>query len=189
MFSIEYAVYLFILATWLALLEVQIEGKDSWAVKLPCWRPNPDWIVSRIYSKIMGGLPLTGYHAVMFSFVFVILHFPLFTGTSWKLSEEMKICSAYFLLSPTWDFLYFVWNPYFFLIKDNPNAIVRHKTWILKLFPADYTAAIAISLAFIVVAALLLKNSAVVLQWLRTVGVLAILTSITSIVQILRGQA
>jgi len=189
MFSIKYTIFLFVIATWLALLEVQIEGKNSWASALPCWRPDSNWIVSRIYSKTMGGLPLTGYHTVMFSFVFVILHIPFFSETSWTLANEMKVCSAYFLLSPNWDFLYFVWNPYFFLIKNDPNAIANHKTWVLGLFPADYTAAIAISLAFIIIAAVLMKNSAVILQWLRTVGILGILTLITSIVQILRGRA
>lgn len=189
MFSIKFAVFLFMLATWLALLEVQIEGKNSWAAALPCWRANPNSIVAKIYSKIMGGLPLTGYHAVMFSFVFVILHFPFFTNTSWKISEEMKVCSAYFLLSASWDFLYFVWNPYFFLIKDDPNAIANHKTWILGLFPADYTGAVLISLLFIVIAAILVKESTVILQWLRTIGILGILILVSSIFHILRGQS
>jgi hypothetical protein len=189
MLSIKYAVYLFVLATWLALLEVQIEGKNSWASALPCWRPkNPKWIVARVYSKIMGGLPLTGYHAVMFSFVFVILHFPFFSDTSWKLSEEMKVCSVYFLLAPSWDFLYFVWNPYFFLVKDDPNAIENHKTWLLGLFPADYTGSIVISLAFIGIVALLLKGPAVIGQWLITVGILGFLVLGSALVQVLINE-
>lgn len=189
MFSIKFAIFLFVIATWLALLEVQIEGKNSWAAELPCWRADPDWIVAKIYSKIMGGLPLTGYHAVMFSFVLIILHLPFFVSTSWKISEEMKVWSAYFLLCACWDFLYFVWNPYFFLIKDDPNSIANHKTWILGLLPVDYTGAVVISLVFVVIAATLTKNSVVIFQWLRTIGILGIFILISSIFQILRGRA
>jgi hypothetical protein len=186
MFSVKYAVFLFVLATWLALLEVQIEGKNAWASALPCWRPkNNKWIVARIYSKIMGGLPLTGYHAAMFSFVFVVLHFPFFSDTSWKISEEMKVCSAYFLLAPSWDFLYFVWNPYFFLIKKDPNAIKNHKTWIFfDSLPKDYTEAVLISLLFAIIATLIGWSPVVIFQWLRTIEILLFFIFLSAIFKI-----
>ena len=43
----------FILAFW----EIQIEGKDGWAAKAPCWRIEKGWLV-----KLTGGRPITGYH-------------------------------------------------------------------------------------------------------------------------------
>jgi hypothetical protein len=69
-FSISEVVGLFFLATVLALLEVQVEGKFGWAEKLPCWRPkNPEAFAPRTYSRIMGDRPLTGYHIVFFSLI------------------------------------------------------------------------------------------------------------------------
>jgi hypothetical protein len=189
MFSIKFAIFLCIVATWLALLEVQIEGKNSWASALPCWRANPKSLVAKVYSKIMGGLPLTGYHAVMFSFVLIILHLHFFAGVQWKISEEMKVFSAYFLLCPTWDFLYFVYNPFFFLIKQDPNAIANHKTWILGIFPADYTAAILVSLFFVVMAAILTREIFQIIQWLKTVGTLGLFVFLNAVFQIWRGRA
>ena len=186
--SIGYAIYLFVIATWLALLEVQIEGEHGWAAKLPCWRPSPERLVARIYQKMMGGLPLTGYHAVMFSFVFILLHLSFFTSTSWTIAREMKVCSAYFLLAANWDFLWFVWNPYYTLRGNNPNSIRQHKKWILKIFPADYSKAIAVSLTFALAAAVLSNETTVALQWLRTLLVLVGLTSASCIIQLWRGQ-
>jgi len=34
-------VYFYIIAIFLAILEIQIEGKHGWAEKLPTWRPRP----------------------------------------------------------------------------------------------------------------------------------------------------
>lgn len=188
MFSIGYAIYLFVIATWLALLEVQIEGEHGWAAKLPCWRPNPERLVARMYQKTMGGLPLTGYHAVMFSFVFILLHFPFFTSTSWTIAGEMKVCSVYFLLAVNWDFLWFVWNPHYFLRGNTPNSIRNHKTWIFKIFPADYSKGIAVSLFFAISAAAFLKDLTITFQWLRTLGILGVLTLGTCVVQLWRGR-
>lgn len=35
------AVYVFIMALVLAILEVQIEGINGWAKNIPTWRPDP----------------------------------------------------------------------------------------------------------------------------------------------------
>lgn len=190
MFSIEYAVYLFVIATWLAWLEVQIEGKDSWAAKLPCWRPNPKWIVARIYSWFMGGLPLTGYHAVMFSFVLIILHLPFTAGIKWSIVNQLKVFSVFFILAANWDFLYFVWNPYFTLRGSGSNSITRHKNWLLKIFPKDYSKAIGISFSFVVIAGFLEEGSIaiVITSWIRTLLILGVLTLLSCITQVLRGR-
>jgi len=33
-------IYIFVMATVLALLEIQIEGANGWARNLPTWRPH-----------------------------------------------------------------------------------------------------------------------------------------------------
>ena len=78
MFSLSFFTYLFVLAFFLALLEVQIEGRHGWAKKLPTWRPHAGKWYARLYAKIMGGKELTGYHAAIFGFVLALLHFPFF---------------------------------------------------------------------------------------------------------------
>ena len=46
---IAFLVYILALAVILALWEIQIEGKNGWAEKLPCWRIEKGWIV-----RVMG---------------------------------------------------------------------------------------------------------------------------------------
>ena len=48
----------------LALWEIQIEGKDGWAAKLPAWRIEKGWLV-----RLSGGRPVTGYHFFMTLFL------------------------------------------------------------------------------------------------------------------------
>lgn len=131
-----FSVYLFVLALVLALLEIQIEGPHGWAEKLPCWRPDPDSFLEKAFSKLIGK-PLTGYHISVFTLVFITLHFPFFTGTKWSISEELWTISILLLYSVFWDFLWFVWNPYYGLKKFSSSAIWWHKNW-LGPVPVDY---------------------------------------------------
>lgn len=55
-------IYLFITATVLAILEIQIEGKHGWAKNLPAWRPKGRNPAVRFYSRMMSGKEMTGYH-------------------------------------------------------------------------------------------------------------------------------
>lgn len=190
MFSVKYAVFLFIIANWIALLEVQIEGRNAWASALPCWRANTDSWYSKVYSKIIGGgLPLTGYHALMFSLVFLFLHIPFFVNMPWKIEDELKICSAYFLLCITWDFLYFVWNPYFIVTGNYPNSISNHKTMLLGIFPGDYTVGLMVSFAFTAVACIISSSPRAIENWLNSVYVIAGFSGLTFMIQYLRGKA
>jgi len=80
-------IYLFLLALVLAVLEIQIEGKYGWAHKLPTWRPKKKNIFLKVYKKIMSDREPTGYHMLMFSFVFMILHMPYFFGLALDVSR------------------------------------------------------------------------------------------------------
>lgn len=136
-------IYIFILATILAILEIQIEGAHGWAKNLPTWRPNPGSPVAKIYSKMMSGKELTGYHLTMFSFVFLIFNLPFFFGFPFNLENILKISSLFFIFIALWDFLWFVLNPYHPLknfAKNNPN----HKAFLFGM-PTDYYYSLAIS--------------------------------------------
>jgi hypothetical protein len=147
-FSISEVVGLFFLATVLALLEVQVEGKFGWAEKLPCWRPkNPEAFAPRTYSRIMGDRPLTGYHIVFFSLAFLILHYPFLKESYWSVTEEMVVISEYCLVMTAEDFLWFVWNPAYGLIKFKPGYIPWHRKWI-GFMPTDYLVLLFFSFLF-----------------------------------------
>lgn len=143
-------IYLFVMATTLAILEIQIEGEAGWAKNLPTWRPHPDHPVAKIYAKMMSGKQLTGYHTAMFFFVLLIFHLPYVFGLQFNLENWLKTLSLFFIYIALWDFLWFVLNPYYPLknfAKDNPN----HKEFLWGL-PLDYYYAIAFSLILAVIA-------------------------------------
>jgi hypothetical protein len=66
---IGFGAFMVFLAFILALWEIQIEGKDGWAAKLPCWRLEKGWLV-----KLTGGRPITGYHLFMTLFLIAMVH-------------------------------------------------------------------------------------------------------------------
>ena len=120
---IGYFVMLVVLAVGLALWEIQIEGKDGWADKLPCWRLENKWVV-----KIMGGHPLTGYHVYMVSFILLALHFPA-VFTDWNLGKEALVWGFFFGLLVLEDFFWFVLNPHYGIKKFRKEEIPWHKHW------------------------------------------------------------
>lgn len=137
-------VYIFVMATVLAILEIQIEGANGWAKNLPTWRPSPNHPVAKIYSKMMSGKELTGYHSAMFGFVLLIFHLPYFFGLPFNFENWLKTLSFFFIFIALWDFLWFVFNPFHPLknfAKNNPN----HKSFFLNM-PVDYYYSLAISL-------------------------------------------
>lgn len=174
-FSVGYAVYLFVLATVLAWLEIQIEGKYGWAEKSPCWRPNQDSRIAKLYALIVAGKPMTGYHLTMFAFVFLILHFPFFAGSAWTIVKELEILSTCFIFSGCWDFLWFLWNPSYGLKRFKPQYIWWHKKWIAGKIPTDYPVGLIESLVLVLIA-IPFGGLDVLAAWGLTVGILAGLT-------------
>lgn len=136
------------LSVILALWEIQIEGKDGWAARLPVWRIENGWIV-----KITGGRPVTGYHLFMTLFLIAIVHLPLFfVPWSWRL--ESLLLGFYAGMVFIEDFLWFVLNPYYGIKNFRKEQIWWHKKW-LGPVPALYW-----SLLIIVVILLFLGNKA-----------------------------
>jgi len=121
-----------VLAFFVAKLEINIEGKHGWAENLPTWRKK-----SKILSAIWGKSPLTGYHAWLFSTIFVFLHLPFFVVGGWSLQWEFRIISLYFFFWIIEDFLWFVLNPYFGIGKFNKENIPWHPYW-FGPFPLSY---------------------------------------------------
>ncbi len=120
---IGFLVFMVLMAVILALWEIQIEGKDGWAAKLPGWRVEKGWLV-----KLAGGRPVTGYHFFMTSFLIAIVHLPLFfLPWSWQL--ECLLLGFYVGMVVLEDFLWFVLNPHYGIKSFRKGKIWWHRGW------------------------------------------------------------
>ena len=115
--------FMIFLAFILALWEIQIEGKDGWAAKLPAWRIEKGWLV-----RLSGERPITGYHFFMTLFLIAIIHLPLFfVPWSWQL--ESLLLGFYVGTVFIEDFLWFALNPHYGIKNFHKGKIWWHKTW------------------------------------------------------------
>lgn len=130
-----------LMALLFALLEIQIEGPDGWAAKLPTWRlaPNSPW------RKLFGGRPITGYHVYAFAFMAAAFHLPLFLGAELSLRTEARILASLALFWGLEDFLWFVLNPAYGLMRFKPCHVPWHPYWLWGV-PVDYLLLAAVSL-------------------------------------------
>jgi hypothetical protein len=121
------------LAFFFAKLEIQIEGPDGWASRLPTWRvekhPLLDWF--------WGGRPMTGYHAWAFAFVGLTFHTPYLFGCvpSWRM--EARMLGGLMIFWIVEDALWFALNPAFGLRRLTREVVWWHKRWIGPV-PVDY---------------------------------------------------
>jgi len=135
---------LFAYALLFALVEIEIEGKDGWAVNLPTWfRRTPFY--ARVYAFLLSGKPLTGYHAVMFFIPFVSFHLGLAFGQPWSWGLEVRVLASYLVWNVAWDFLWFLLNPYFGWARFRKGEIWWHGGAWLGRLPIDYVNALWMS--------------------------------------------
>lgn len=161
-------IFIFVLATVLAILEIQIEGEHGWAKNLPTWRPKvKNWAV-KLYENMMSGKELTGYHLSMFGLVFLIFMLPFFLGAPLTKESFIKELGFYFIFVPLWDYIWFVLNPWYPL-KDFQKNNVNHKAWFLGM-PTDYYFSSAASLAVILVGEYLIGVHGLLSWWLINMG-------------------
>lgn len=163
-------IYIFAMATVLAVLEIQIEGQHGWAKNLPTWRPHSSKWYVKLYSKIMSGKEMTGYHASMFTFVILIFHLPYVFGLGFNLEHWIKTLSLILSFMVFWDFYWFVLNPYYPLKKFKKEHLdFHHLKWFLGI-PTDYWGGIAASLVVLVPVAYFLNLHYLYQWWLINFG-------------------
>ncbi len=133
-------VELALLVSWIVLtafffseVEIQIEGPAGWASSLPTWRIEKYWLLDIFW----GGRPMTGYHAWVFSFMFLVFHLGVFINLNWSLRTEARIIASLMLFWIIEDFLWFILNPAFGINNFSQNKIPWHKQWFLNI-PVDY---------------------------------------------------
>jgi hypothetical protein len=131
--------WVLLLAFFFAEVEIQIEGAQGWAAGLPTWRIEEHWLLDLFW----GGRPMTGYHAWVFSFMFLVFLFPLFSGGRFSTRLAARCVGGLMLFWIVEDFLWFVLNPAFGLAGFTPRTVPWHHHWFLGL-PADYYLFLAI---------------------------------------------
>ncbi len=120
-------------ALFFAEAEIQIEGPAGWAAGLPTWRIEKHWLLDLFW----GGRPMTGYHAWVFSFMFLVFHLGVFINPGWSLRTEARIIASLMLFWFIEDFLWFILNPAFGFHNFIRDKVPWHKHWFLRM-PVDY---------------------------------------------------
>jgi hypothetical protein len=121
-------------AALFALVEIQIEGADGWAARLPTWKVDNRW-TRWFYS----GRPLTGYHLYIQLFVLLFVHLPFLTSLaapSWTAEARVISFMTFFWLAE--DFLWFVFNPAFGIRNFRKERIWWHARSWWWIMPRDY---------------------------------------------------
>lgn len=80
---------------------------------------------------------MTGYHAWVFSFMFLVFHLPQVVQGAFSWRMEARCIAALMIFWIAEDFLWFVLNPAFGLARFSPDQIPWHKHWLLGV-PSDY---------------------------------------------------
>lgn len=125
-----------------ALVEIQIEGRDGWAAKLPTWKLSTRWL-----NRLFPGRPLTGYHFYVVIFIALVAHLPFALGLPWTRYGQLRALSFILFFWVAEDFLWFVLNPHFGLRRFRPQNIGWHRQSWWWLAPRDYWIATTIAAA------------------------------------------
>ena len=172
--------YFFVIAIFLAILEIQIEGPDGWAAKLPTWRAKQGSRLGKIFKKLSGQKELTGYHAALMVFLLMAFHLVFVWNWDWSVWQELELLAIFVLFTQVWDFLWFVLNPGFSLRKFNRENVWWHKKW-WGWAPVDYYVAALLSALLLLPETLLINPVEGIFKILVLLGINLILTVTTVI--------
>jgi len=125
--------WVLLLSFFFAKTEIQIEGPRGWAAALPTWRIEKHLLLDIFW----GGRAMTGYHAWVFSFMFLVFHLPQIVHGRFTWRIEARCIAALMIFWIAEDFLWFVLNPAFGLGRFSQAGIPWHKHWMLGV-PTDY---------------------------------------------------
>lgn len=140
-----FVIYLISTAIIFALCEIQIEGRNGWAKKLPTWKiPIRKIPLAKYFFR--PERPLTGYHTYTWILIFLLTHSG-FLIHPWSLKDELLLLAFYTFLITLEDFIWFIINPHFGLKKFSKNYIPWHQWWFLGV-PTFYWVGTALGLAF-----------------------------------------
>jgi hypothetical protein len=171
----------------LAGIEIEIEGGNGWAERLPTW-----WYkrgrFGKLFGFVMGGRPLTGYHVFAFTIPMLLLHLPFVSGVEWTLSGELLVIGTYFALAVIWDYIWFVLNPAYTVRRFERGKVWWFEVpWIWR-FPLDYYTGMAFGVGFAALAAWSAGNTDPLVTHLSLLAGSALLTALTVLAAPLYGR-
>lgn len=121
------------LAAAFAMAEIQIEGADGWAARLPTWRMEGE-----IWNDLFwGGRAVTGYHVWVFLFMAMAFHFAMVLTGRWSVRLEARALGSLMLFWVMEDAFWFAFNPAYGLGRLRPDTAPWHPHW-LGGVPVDY---------------------------------------------------
>ena len=169
-------IFIFILSLIFAFLEIEIEGPNGWAKRLPTWYRKSGFF-SRIFYNLFPRKPLTGYHLFILPLVFLFLHFVFFVGVEWTIANEIIILISYCWIIMTEDFLWFIFNPYFGIGKFKSEKIWWHSrmNWFFKHIPLVYVQGILGLGGLVIVASFLLGEIQIIYDYLITLVLILVM--------------
>ncbi|HIH52266.1 hypothetical protein J4412_01570 [Candidatus Pacearchaeota archaeon] len=175
------AIFVFVLSLVFAFWEIEIEGKNGWAKKLPTWYRKSNF--SKIFYNISSKKPLTGYHLFMLLFMLLIFHGLFFFGFPWTFLKEIEVLVSLSIFIMIEDFLWFQFNPYHGIKKFNKRDIWWHGNgkWFLGFFPLDYLKAIFIIIIVTLASAICYGEKIFFIQSLEFLLLIFILTILSII--------
>ena len=174
--------YFFILAVFLAMLEIQIEGgRGGWASSLPTWRAKLGGKLDKFFKRIFLQKDLTGYHLALNAFLLIFIHWPFVYNWRWDVWAELEVLAIFVLFAVIWDFLWFVLNPKFSLRKFNAENVWWHKKWLMGI-PVDYWLGMLVSVLLLLPETLMLNPVAGLFKMLMIIGVNVILVGVTILI-------
>ena len=161
------SLFWFLVAVIFAAIEIEIEGKHGWAEKTSTWFRTKGF-AAKLYGFFMGGKPLTGYHLFMFFLPLLMFHAHFVMGVPWSLEAELMVFALYFVWMPTWDFLWFVLNPYYGVKKFKKQTVWWHvkSHWLFNITPFDYFFGWGLSVVLAGVAAWFVSDAALLFSHL-----------------------
>ena len=169
------ALFWFIFSLLFALIEVENEGKYGWAQKSQTWYRS-SWHLPRVIRIFLGSKPLTGYHLFLFPLVFLLNHVPFFAGLPWSLEQEFIALAIFFSWAPLWDYLWFVFNP-FYKIQEFKKVWWYAKSYcIFNLIPIENFIQWVLSVFLALAATLLTKNASLLTNHMLFLGYLILFT-------------
>ena len=121
------------LALTFAQVEIQIEGSAGWAANLPTWRVEKHWLLDLFW----GGRAMTGYHAWVFPFMFLVFHLGFVLTQRWSRWLEARARAGVVLLWGLEALNLLVINHPIGIERFTPANVPWHRHWFLGA-PVDY---------------------------------------------------
>jgi hypothetical protein len=122
-----------VLSAVFAQVEIQIEGSDGWAARLPTWRIEG----GTVWNVLWAGRVITGYHVWTFVFMALVFHFVFLVVGCLSVRLEARILGSLLWFWVIEDALWFALNPAYGLSRLRPEFVPWHPYWVMGV-PLDY---------------------------------------------------